>query len=105
MPAEILFLQVGQPEVEVDKRKRGISLGGGLKFRQCGIVLLEVQVIRANKRRYSGEPSPSWMSCWVARLSSSLRPFAADAEALRCDGMAHPIPADRSKNKQCNSRA
>ena len=53
-PRKILLLQVGQAEVEVDKSKRGISLGGRLKFRQRGIVLLEVQVILANKKAVFG---------------------------------------------------
>ncbi len=38
----------------MDKRKLGISLGRRLKFRQCGIVLLEVQMILANEKAVFG---------------------------------------------------
>ncbi len=48
-PREILLLQVGQPQIEVHERKLGIGVGGGLKFRQGGVVLLEIQIVFSDK--------------------------------------------------------
>ena len=46
----ILFFQIREPEVEVHEGKLGIGIGGGFKFRQCLIVLLEIQMILADKQ-------------------------------------------------------
>ena len=64
----VLLFQVRQAQVEVHEGKLGIGRGGRLKFRQGGVVLVEIQMRFSHEEMKLRGVSPTFTSCAMALL-------------------------------------